>query len=99
MTLQRQVRWGQVPLFLEEAAETARRYRVFDGATWGPATASLPLAVAQARAVALAGHRAVLWAHDGSGVTLTWGGPGFALVAHGVASWAMQCRSLLERYG
>lgn len=99
MTPKRQFRWGQVSLFSTEQADDSRRYRVFDGTTWGPATTSLPLAAAQARAVALTGRRAVVWADDGTGVTVTHRPLGFALNADGPVSWAAQCRFLLDRHG
>jgi hypothetical protein len=99
LTPQRQFRWGQAPLFVADAADGSRRYRVFNGATWGPATTSLTLAVAQARAVVLTGRRALVWADDGTGVSLTHGRLGFALNADGPVTWAAQCRFLLDRHG
>jgi hypothetical protein len=99
LTLQRQRRWGQAALFGPEApGSTTRRYRVFDGVAWGQTTTSLPLAVGQARAVALRGVTAVLWADDGTAVTVARRDEGFVVVPDPVP-WASQCRSLLDRHG
>lgn len=99
MTLQRQVLWGQAPLFAPAVPAGSRRYRVFDGTTWGPATASLALAAAQARAIALIGRTAWVWADDGTGVTIVRSPSGFALAVDGPVPWAGQCHLLLERHG
>ena len=100
MTLQRQLRWGQAALFAPEVTGSAtRRYRVFDGIAWGQATTSLPLAVGQARAVALRGATAVLCADDGSAVTVARRSEGFVVASDHPVPWASQCRSLLDRHG
>lgn len=99
LTPKRQSRWGQPPLFSADPPDGSRRYRVFDGTTWGPATTSLPLAAAQARAIALMARRALVWADDGTNVTVTHSPLGFALDANGPVSWAAQCRFLLDRHG
>jgi hypothetical protein len=96
-----QLRWGQEQLFPDDHESGGpRRYRVFDCATWGPATTSLTLATAQARAVALAGRSALIWSDEGSGVTVTRPDPGrFHIVVYGAAPWAERCRTLLDRHG
>jgi hypothetical protein len=101
LTVEWQLRWGQAQLFPDDREPGGpRRYRVFDCATWGPATTSLTLATAQARAVALTGRSALIWSDDGSGVTVTRAGPGgFHVVVYGGAPWAEPCRNLLDRHG
>ena len=100
MTLQRQLRWGQAALFANDATGSpTRRYRVFDGIAWGQTTTSLPLAVAQGRAVALRGATAVLCADDGTAVTVARGSGGFVVASDHPVPWASQCRSLLDRHG
>lgn len=101
LTVKCQNRWGQTLLFAKDRPLVARRYRVFDGETWGPATASLALAAAQARAVALGGRVALLWADDGGiGITVTWNtADGFSLAVDAPVAWAEHCRSLLNRHG
>jgi hypothetical protein len=100
LTLQRQLRWGQTALFgLDATGSTTRRYRVFDGIAWGQATTSLPLAVGQARAVALRGATAVLCADDGTAVTVARRSEEFVVGSDHPVPWASQCRSLLDRHG
>jgi hypothetical protein len=99
LTLQRQTGWGQTALFAGETPAGPRRDRVFDGAHWGPATTSLALAAAQARAVALGGRSALLWAEDGTGVTVAATGAGFLVTADVCVPWAATCGSLLNRHG
>jgi hypothetical protein len=100
VTLQRQLRWGQTALFASDATGSAtRRYRVHDGNAWGQATTSLPLAVAQARAVALRGATTLLWADDGTAVTVTRSPEGFVVASDHPVPWASQCRSLLDHHG
>lgn len=96
-----QLRWGQAQLFPEDRQPGGpRRYRVFDCSTWGPATTSLALATAQARAVALTGRSALIWSDEGTGVTVTRTSPGrFDVAVYGAPSWAELCRSLLDRHG
>ena len=96
-----QNRWGQTLLFAGDQPVGVRRYRVFDGTTWSPATASLAFAAAQARAVALGDGTALVWADDAAiGVTVTWtAANGFALAADAPVAWAERCRSLLDRHG
>lgn len=96
-----QNRWGQTLLFAGSQPVGVRHYQVFDGTTWGPTTASLALAAAQARAVALGGGAALLWADgDAIGVTVTWtAANGFTLAAEAPVAWAAHCRSLLNRHG
>ena len=77
-----------------------RRYRVWDGATWGVATTALALAAAQARAVALAGTQALVWADDGTSATVaSIPGGGFSVESDPRVRWAAQCRALLDRHG
>jgi hypothetical protein len=96
-----QLRWCQAQLFPEgRPPGGSRRYRVFDCSTWGPATTSLALTTAQARAVALTGRSALIWSDDGTGVTVTRSGPDrFDVVVYGAAPWAELCRTLLDRHG
>jgi hypothetical protein len=96
-----QSRWGQPQLFRNGLAKPGeRRYRVWDGATWGAPTTGLALAAAQARAVAVTGVPALVWADDGTSatVTLTLGG-GLAVESDPQVAWANQCRTLLDRHG
>lgn len=101
MTLTCQLPWGQTTLF-ETTAKTnrPRRYRVCDGRSWGPPTTALSLATAQARAVALTGRTALVWADDGTGVTVT-STPGgrFAVEASPDAPWASHVQILLDSHG
>jgi len=92
---------GQAPLFGDEPQPGgSRRYRVSDGSTWGPATTTLALAAAQARAVALTGRSALVWADDGTSVTVTSiPAGGFAIDTDVPVAWAAHCRSLLDRHG
>jgi hypothetical protein len=99
LTPQRQTRWGQSALFAGEIPAGPRRYRVFDGAHWRPATTSLALAAARARAVALGGRSVLLWADDDTGVTVAATGEGFLVTTEAPVSWATTCRSLLDRHG
>ena len=100
MTLTCQFPWGQTTLFGTDAGSRPRRYRVFDGRSWGPSTTALPLAAAQARAVALGGRTALVWADDGTGVTVTsTPAGGFAVEASASATWAPHCQTLLDRHG
>ena len=96
-----QFRWGQPTLFgTGNTAGHPRRYRVSDGCTWGPSTTALALAAAQARAVALTGRAALVWADDGTSVTVTsTPAAGFAVAADAPVPWASQCQSLLDRHG
>ena len=101
VTLPCQFRWGQGALFgTGRFSGHPVRYRVADGCTWGPSTTSLALATAQARAVVLAGRAALVWADDGTSVTVTWTpAAGFAVVTSGPVPWASACQSLLDRHG
>ena len=93
--------WGQTTLFETDAGTgRPRRYRVSDGCSWGSPTTALSLATAQARAVALGGTTALVWADDGTGVTVTsTPAGGFAVEASDNAPWAPQCQTLLDRHG
>jgi hypothetical protein len=101
LTLKCQFRWGQPPMFgSEPQVPGCRRYRVSDGSTWGPTSTSLALAAAQARAVALTGRSALVWADDGTSVTVTsTPGVGFTVEADVTVAWATHCRTLLDCHG
>jgi hypothetical protein len=101
LTLTCQFPWGQPTLFEDATGkERPRRYRVCDGRSWGAPTTALSLAAAQARAVALGGRTALVWADDGTGVTVTsTPGGGFAVEATANTSWALPCQTLLDRHG
>lgn len=90
---------GQGLLFAADPTDGLFHYRVFDGIAWGPATTSLTLAVAQARAIALSARTAVVWADDGTSVTVHRHPPGFAVTAEPPPSWAAGCQLLLDRHG
>jgi hypothetical protein len=77
-----------------------RRYRVWDGASWGAPTTALALAAAQARAVVIAGMQALVWADDGTSATVaSTPGGGFTVESDPRVEWAGQCRALLDRHG
>lgn len=87
--------WGQTTLFEADAGiGRRRRYRVWDGRSWGPPTTALSLATAQARAVALGGRTALVCADDGTGVTVTsTPAGGFAVEASANTTWARPCQN------
>lgn len=95
----RQTEWNQRRLFAAGGHRHAERFRVSDGAAWGPATASLPLAVAQARAVALAGGRALVFADDGTAAVVTHGADGFEIATDDDTRWPQTVRQVLSRHG
>ena len=101
LTVKCQSRWGQAPLFSSDQPKNPeRRYRVWDGATWGAPTSALALAAAQARAVAIAGTKALVWADDGTSATVaSTPGGGFIVESDPRVGWAAQCRALLDRHG
>lgn len=94
----RQTTWGQRRLFAAEEAGP-RRYRVTDGTRWGPPTPSLALAVAQARAVAVDGRRAVIAADDGTAAAVTHGPAGFHIATADDARWPETVRHVLVNHG
>ena len=98
LTLMRQTAWGQRPLFAAKGAGP-RRYRVTDGTRWGPPTPSLALAVAQARAVAVGGRRAVIVADDGTAAAVTHGPTGFHIATADDARWPDTVRHVLVNHG
>ena len=74
-----------------------RRYRVSNGSTLRPPTAALPIATAQARAVPLTGRPALVWADDGTSVTVTSTPAGVAVDTDDRVPWATACQSRLDR--
>lgn len=93
-----QFRWGQALLVGTEADPGRhRRYRVSNGSTSRPPTAALPLATAQARAVPLTSRPALVWADDGTDVTVTSTPAGAAVDTDDRVPWATACQSRLDR--
>jgi hypothetical protein len=92
---------GQVSLFsqIERTAAEPMRYRVGTAGHRGPAVSSLPLATAQARALALQQHRAVIVASDGSAAEVRHHETGFIVRPLGPAPWLELCRRLLTEHG
>ena len=92
---------GQVSLFGEKDGTSAEpvRYQVGTGGQRGPAVGSLSLATAQARALALRLHRAVIVASDGSAVEVRHYDIGFIVNPLGPAPWLELCRRLLTEHG
>lgn len=92
---------GAGTLFPVEGRASGRvRFRVSRiGMRRGASLANLPLAVAQARAIAVAGHRAFVVGSDGTSVEIAFDGAGYSLTPHGPGSWPDQCRRLLDRHG
>lgn len=90
-----------VSLFGDKArgAGDAIRYRVGTAGHRAPAVSSLPLATAQARALALQLHRAVIVASDGTAVEVRHGDTGFIVHPLGPAPWLEVCRRLLTEHG
>jgi hypothetical protein len=78
----------------------AVRYRVSRiGCRRGPGLTNLPLALAHARAIAVAGHRAFLLGSDGTSVEIAFDGMAFTITPLGPGTWPDLCRHLLERHG
>ena len=76
------------------------RFRVSRiGMPRGASLANLALAVAQARAIAIAGNRAFVLGSDGTSVEVTYDGFRYSLTPHGSGTWPDQCRRLLDRHG
>jgi hypothetical protein len=77
------------------------RFRVSANGLRHPATASLALAVARARAAAVEGHQVVIVAVDGSAAVVrrSPNGVGFVVISYGPGSWPDQCRRLLDEHG
>lgn len=98
LTLMRQAAWGQQCLF-GAGPGPAGCFRVTDGTAWGPPTTQLALAAVQARAVALAGGRALIVADDGTAAVVTHGPAGFEVAADADAAWPATVRSVLSRHG
>jgi anti-sigma factor RsiW len=94
--------FGQQSLFVGPGDRTAAlRFRVSAAGRKHPATASLALAVARARAAAIEGHRVVIVAMDGTAAVVNRSpeGSGFVVISYGPGTWPAQCRRLLEEHG
>ncbi|MGH9155776.1 MAG: hypothetical protein ACRD1K_08105 [Acidimicrobiales bacterium] len=71
-----------------------------DDGRWGPPTASLALAAAQARAVVMAGGRALIFDDDGTAAAVVRTTEGFQIVAlDQSAGWPETVRRVLSRHG
>lgn len=92
---------GAIRLFpVEGAVDSRLRFRVSRiGMPRGAALTNLPLAVAQARAIAVAGHRAFVVGSDGTSVEVAFDGASYSLTPHGPGTWPDHCRRLLDRHG
>jgi hypothetical protein len=92
---------GQASLFRDKGGTAPERvrYQVGAGGQRGPAVCSLSLATAQARALALRLHRAVIVATDGSAVEVRHHDTGFTVNPLGPAPWLELCRRLLTEHG
>ena len=92
--------WAGTLFPVERTGRSRVRFRVSRGGLFlGASLANLPLAVAQARAIAMAGHRAFVVGSDGTSVEVTYDGGGFSLAPCGPGTWPYQCRRLLDRHG
>jgi hypothetical protein len=94
--------FGQQSLFVGPGDRSAAlRFQVSADGRQHPATPSLALAVARARAAAIEGHRVVIVAIDGTAAVVTHSpnGSGFVVISYGPGSWPDQCRRLLEEHG
>jgi hypothetical protein len=94
--------FGQQSLFVGPGDRSAAlRFQVSAAGRQHPATPSLALAVARARAAAIEGHRVVIVAIDGTAAVVTHSpnGSGFVVISYGLGSWPDQCRRLLEEHG
>jgi hypothetical protein len=80
------------------AVRTRVRWRVSVCGVRQEATPSLALAVAQARAAALAGYRAVIVGRDGCAADVRHDG-GFLVITFGSADWPGVVRRLLDQHG
>jgi cysteine sulfinate desulfinase/cysteine desulfurase-like protein len=92
---------GPVSLFGDKArgASDPIRYRVGTAGHRAPAVSSLSLATAQARALALQLHRAVIVASDGTAVEVRHHEPRFIVHPLGPVPWLELCRRLLTEHG
>lgn len=92
--------WGEPRLFAASEDVLAERFRVrVAGGSFGPVLSSLAMAVAQARAAALAGGRVEIVAMDGSAVAVEHLDGRFVVTPWGAASWPSHCERLLVEHG
>lgn len=92
--------WGEPRLFAAAEDVPAERFRVrVSGGSFGPVLSSLAMAVAQARAAALADRRVEIVAIDGSGVEVERLHGRFVVTPWGAASWPSRCERLLVEHG
>jgi hypothetical protein len=91
---------GQSTLFdrTEKPSSVAIRWSVSVAGVRHPPTATLPLAVAQARAAVLAGYRAVIVGSDGCAADVRHD-DGFLVIPFGSATWPSLVRRLLDEHG
>ncbi len=92
--------WGEPRLFPAVDNAVVERFRVrVAGGLFGPVQSSLAMAVAQARAAALAGGRVEIVAVDGSAVVVDRRDGRFVVTPWGAASWPSRCERLLAEHG
>ena len=92
--------WGEPKLFPAGDDLAVERFRVrAAGGPFGPVLSSLAMAVAQARAAALAGGRVEIVAIDGSAVEVERLDGRFVVTPWGAASWPSRCERLLVEHG
>ena len=91
---------GQPRLFVSEPdAKAIVRWSVSVAGRRHLPTTSLPLAVAQARAAALGGYRAVIVGTDGCAADVHHDEAGFRVIPFGSAAWPGHVRRLLDEHG
>ena len=92
--------WGEPRLFPAVDDAVVERFRVrVVGGSFGPVLSSLAMAVAQARAAALAEQRGEIVAVDGSAVEVEHLNGRFVVTPWGAASWPSRCERLLVEHG
>lgn len=92
--------WGEPRLFPAAEDALTERFRVrVSGGSFGPVLSSLAMAVAQARAAALAARRVEIVAIDGSAVAVERLDGRFVVTPWGAASWPSRCERLLVEHG
>lgn len=95
--------WGQTSLFAQDGGRRKPSFRVADGGRLGPPAASIPMAAAQARAVALAlalaGRQALICADDGTAAVVTHGPGGFTIAVLDSEGWPETVRRILSHHG
>lgn len=91
--------WGEPRLFAE-ADPPGEQFRVrVLGGSFGPVVASLALAVAQARAVAVDGRTAEIGSVDGTVAAVQQREDRFVVTPWGPALWPSRCERLLVEHG